>query len=59
MAEAQEDPTECTDCGTTLAGGFYMCDRAPNKAWCGECFDKTDCGQEKHGEECPTKVWIT
>lgn len=48
----------CEECKeeTTV---YFMCDEIEDedKVWCEGCFEKTPCGQDAHGEGCPTKVF--
>jgi hypothetical protein len=47
----------CDVCRKRLEPGVYfMCDQELDKEWCPDCFEKTDCGQGKHSEDCPTQV---
>ncbi len=46
----------CCGCGKDATNQHYMCDLVDGE-WCPECFEKTDCGQGKHGEGCPTTVF--
>lgn len=48
----------CMDCGETVNCG-WMCDDGElvdDPVRCGPCFEKTSCGEGKHGEGCPTFV---
>lgn len=53
----RRDRIFCTECGAETQI-YYLCDKQVgfDKKLCGDCFDKTDCGQGKHPEDCPTKV---
>lgn len=50
----------CAKCGVETQI-YYMCDiqaaGAVAMKLCGDCFYTTDCGQGKHSEDCPTKVF--
>jgi hypothetical protein len=45
----------CVECGRDVREA-YLCDRLPDKLFCGDCFDGTDCGRGLHEEGCSTKV---
>lgn len=46
----------CVVCSKDCARHHLYCD-IQEGPWCPGCFDKTPCGQGKHGEGCPTQVF--
>lgn len=60
MSQLAEGDMVCDGCGKLLDQGvYYGCDLDIEKDYCGACFEKTDCGQGKHGEDCSTQILVS
>lgn len=55
MGMNEEMKVLCIACKKDCTKYHWLCDLTEG-AWCFWCFTKTDCGQGKHGEGCPTQV---